>query len=111
MTLEELITFLGKRDEKKAIPFGFKHPHSYRGNYMCLAFELTKDSTIGGMLYHAKQSMGRSFPGYKWGKFKVGEDTNVYIAESYQSGKELTQDLLKRIIGEIKINDFTFHKE
>ena len=100
MTLEELVIFLEKRDQKKVVPFGFKHPHSYRGNYMCLAFELTKDSTIGDMLYHAKQSMGRTFPGYKWGKFRMRKDTEIYIAESYQSGKELTPDLLKYLIGE-----------
>lgn len=100
MTLEELIEFLEKRDEKKVVPFGFKHPHSYRGNYICLAFELTKDSTVEDMLHCAKRSVGRAFAGYKWGKFRMRKDTKVYIAESYQSGKELTPDLLKYLIGE-----------
>ena len=95
MTLKEVISFLEKEDKTKVVQFGFRNPHSYRGNYIHLAFESAKNITVREMLYHAKRSVGRAFPGYKDGKFRMNEDTHVHIAEYGKLGEKLNTKVLE----------------
>ena len=79
--LKELIEELEKMPKDKVLPFGFGKPMSYRGYYEDLAFEPTVDAKVGDMLRYAKSAIGKTFTGYKGGKFKMGEFTNCWIAE------------------------------
>jgi hypothetical protein len=54
---------------------------SYRGYYDDLAFEPAHNATIGAMLAHAEDAMGREFEGYKGGWYKATPETRCWIAD------------------------------
>lgn len=98
MILQELIECLERLDPNKTIPRGFNKPHSYRGDYSQLAFEPAKNITIGEMLNCAKEAHGTTYEGYKGGKYKMEDYTDVYIAEYGCTGEELGLILLNCLI-------------
>jgi len=100
MTLGELIEFLEARDPERAVPVGFAKPHSYRGYYSELAFEPAKDVTVGSMLSCARDSLGHTFTGYKGGEYKMGEYTDVYLANYGDTGEGIGPVLLSFMVGE-----------
>jgi len=100
MFLGELIKFLEARDPKRVVPLGFAEPHSYRGFYNDLAFEPAKDVTVGSMLACARDALGRTFQGYKGGDYKMGEYTDVWLAEYSYTGERIGPILLSFMVGE-----------
>lgn len=102
MTLKELIERLEKEDANLIVPNGFNHPHSYRGYYVCLAFEPAENTSVGDMLDCAKKANGRIYLGWKGGDFKMDEDTDVYLAEEGHCGDELSARLLEYMLSEAK---------
>lgn len=100
MKLEQLITFLQQYPADKVVPLGFCNPHSYRGNFWDLAFEPRENVTVGEMLAVAENAVGKSFVGYKGGKFKMGRDTECYLANYGCSGETLGGHLLKYMVGD-----------
>ncbi len=100
MTLAELIAFLETRDPKQIVPLGLAHPHSYRGYYDELAFEPAKNVTVGSMLACARDALGRTFTGHKAGEYKMGEWTNVWLAEHGKTGEGIGPILLSFMLGE-----------
>ncbi len=54
MNLIELIEFLEKQNQDIVVPMGFSNPHSYRGNYIDLAFEPKENVTVREMLKDAQ---------------------------------------------------------
>jgi hypothetical protein len=101
MRLGELIEFLEARDPATVVPIGFRHPHSYRGYYECLAFEPAENVTVGSMLECAKGALGETFEGYKGGDYTMKEYTNIYLAEYGKTGEEIGPVLLKYMVGEV----------
>lgn len=99
MYLPELIEELKKHDKDKVIKKGFSSPHSWRGDYSELAFEPEENTTVGAMLKCAEDSLGKTFTGYKGGEFKMGEYTEVYLAEYSTCGEELGPTLLSFMLG------------
>lgn len=95
MYLEDLIKYLESRDATKKVKIGFHNPHSYRGSYDCLAFELKENTTIGEMLVCAKSTLGKTFEGYKGGEFVMPGLTEVFLAEYGHTGEELGKLLLE----------------
>jgi len=67
----------------KVIPIGFNGPHSYRGNYHDLAFEVTANTTPGSMLKSAKEALNSTYTGYKGGDFTMGKYTPCWMVEEY----------------------------
>lgn len=101
MTLGELINFLKEKDKNKVVPLGFHNPHSYRGYYVCLAFEPTTNITIGKMLEIAEEALGKTFQGYKGGDFLMEEFSDVYISAYGNCGEPLSLMLMTFLVGEI----------
>lgn len=99
MYLKDLITALESEDPTKVLPIGFWNPHSYRGDYSELAFELVRDIPVGVMLEKAKSAMGATYQGYKGGLYKMGEYTSVNLAEYGDSGEELNPVTLAVMLG------------
>lgn len=66
-------------------------PHSYRGYYCDLAFEVRGEASrpAGELLAECRQAMGRVFTGYKGGDFMMGANTPLWIAEYGSSGERL----------------------
>ena len=98
MTLGEIIRRLQEEDMDTEIQVGFGSPHSYRGYYDRLAFELVENTTIRHMLQAALAANGNIYQGYKGGDFKMDENTECYLAEYGMCGCELNSIVLEAMI-------------
>lgn len=99
MTLQELIDILEKTDEK-VIPIGFNNPHSYRGYYAELAFEPARNVNTKDMLKDARDSLCKTFCGYKGGEYTMHECTEVYLAKYSETGEAISALLLGYMLGD-----------
>lgn len=81
LSLGDLIERLEREDPDRVIPLGFANPHSYRGDYMDLAFEPVRDIPIADMLAAARFALGSTFEGYKGGSYTMAEHSSCWIAE------------------------------
>jgi len=93
-TLGSLINKLSKLKPDVKIT-GFNNPHSYRGYYCELAFELSgKEITVGEALNLCKECMGKVFQGWKGGEYTMGENTPVWFSlEGSSSNNNMIIDL------------------
>ena len=101
MYLEELIAFLEACDPAIVVPLGFHEPHSYRGDYSCLAFEPKENTTVGAMLACARDALGKTYEGYKGGSFTMEGHADVYLSEYGTTGEEIGPVLLRYMVGEL----------
>lgn len=96
MMLKDVIRILEREDQEKIVKNGFGVPHSYRGYYDSLAFEPKENVSVADMLKDAKQSMGKTFTGWKGGEFVMDERTDVYIAEIGHCGTDEDDELTEK---------------
>ena len=81
MTLGDLISDLESMP-KGAVVANLNEPHSYRGYYSDLAFELQPGTRLASdLLSDCRAAMGEVFCGYKGGDFVMGSLTPIWIAE------------------------------
>lgn len=82
LNLGELITALDAELAKgdRVLPIGFSNPHSYRGDYIELAFEPVRDIALSEVLLAARGALGATFQGWKGGDFTMSEHTLCWIA-------------------------------
>jgi len=80
VNLGELITALEAVDPNKTVRHGFANPHSYRGDYMDLAFEPVQDTTVRAMLDAARSAVGVTFQGWKGGDFLMDADSWCWLS-------------------------------
>ncbi len=92
MTVElgHLIDWLSSQDPNKKVIDGFGEPMSWRGDYYQLAFAPEKETTVKDMLDNALSALGDTFTGYKGGEFRMGNDSEVYIANYGEIGEPIT---------------------
>ena len=89
MTLGKLIDRLSQLDPAMEI-VGLCEPHSYRGYYSDLAFELCNEKrTVAEVLAMAKDCMGETFEGYKGGNFDMNLSTPVWVADYGSCGMKI----------------------
>lgn len=100
MTLCELIKYLEECNPSIVVPIGFNSPHSYRGDYAELAFEPATDVSVASMLACAREALGSAYEGFKGGNFRMGEHTDVYIAEYGCTGEGIGAVLLSYMMGQ-----------
>ncbi len=101
MELCDLIATLEACDPDTRVPLGFGNPHSYRGCYDELAFEPVRNTTVGEMLTCAKESLGRSFSGYKGGEYTMTAYTGCWLAEHGRTGEGIGPVLLAYMTGHV----------
>lgn len=94
MNLGELITRLEAADPNQAVQHGFTNPHSYRGDYMDLAFEPAADVTVGDMLADARSALGTTYQGWKGGDFTMNEHTWCWLSQQGDASGETISPLL-----------------
>lgn len=88
-TLGELMHVLENRPKDSLVP-NLKNPHSYQGYYTDLAFEQGEGAIrCDELLELCRQTLGRSFTGYKGGAFEMGVSTPVWIANKGSTGEML----------------------
>jgi len=89
MTLGELIDRLKEMDLDDMM-IGLSHPHSYRGYYTDLCFEVASDKrAVGQVLKMAEGCMGEVFEGWKGGDFQMGRNTPIWIANEGSCGPRI----------------------
>lgn len=91
MTLIELIEILKNQPLDKVVPVGIGNPGSYRGYYSEIAFELIENVSVYEMLTSVESCIGRTFEGYKGGKYTMEKYTCAYLASDGQTGEELNK--------------------
>lgn len=80
MTLGRLIKKLSTYSPDHKIA-NICEPHSYRGYYIDLAFEMDDStSTVGEVLKMLQGCFLETFEGYKGGEFTMDKDTPIWIA-------------------------------
>jgi hypothetical protein len=94
LALGDLIARLEREDPARVLPLGFTNPHSYRGDYMDLAFEPVCDIPIGEMLAAARSALGATFEGWKGGDYTMHDWTSCWIAEEGSSSDNQIGPLL-----------------
>jgi hypothetical protein len=98
MTLGELITALEAADPTRTVRHGFTHPHSYRGDYMDLAFDPDTDVTVADMLADARSALGTTYQGWKGGDFTMSEHTWCWLSEEGDASGETISALLLELM-------------
>lgn len=90
MTLGKLIDHLSSL-EPETLVHKFHEPHSYRGYYSDLAFELVdgQQFTAAEALAIVRPCMGEIFEGYKGGDFQMGRSTPIWYASYGCCGQKI----------------------
>lgn len=104
MELGQLIAMLEKAPQDKPIKKGFGNPHSWRGVYSELAFEVVEDTTVGEMLEAAISADGETYSGWKGGEYTMGLSTEVHIEreEGCYSDNETLWTLFLELLLEVE---------
>lgn len=96
MVLGAVIARLKQEDPTKPVALGFANPHSYRGIYNDVAFELTLGTTVGEMLAAAESALGATFQGWKGGDYRMSEWTDAWlVAEEGECGESIGAVLME----------------
>jgi hypothetical protein len=88
MTLRELLNRL-RSEPNRRVRRGLKNPHSYRGHYEDIAFELGGEMYIEDIIKLVAGSIGETYEGWKGGFFEMSSYSKVYVAEVGEVGDEL----------------------
>ncbi len=102
-TLGELIARLREEpDQTRKLKLGFSNPHSYRGYYQDVAFEIASDVTVAEMLACAEWALGRTFHGWKGGDFTMADYTDTWLVQEAGTscGETLGAVMLALMLGE-----------
>lgn len=101
ITLGGLITTLETIEDKSKVVVvdgrgtSITRPHSYRGYYVDLAFEVGGLKTVAEVLSELKDSvLGKHFTGYKGGEFIMNEKTPLWISNWGCSSQEAVIDIV-----------------
>lgn len=87
MTLGKLIERLESLPPETML--NLSNPHSYRGYYSDLAFQMGDKITIADALKMIRDTMGEVFEGYKGGEFQMGRNTPVWQANYGCCGRKI----------------------
>lgn len=80
MTLKEYIEILESvKNKEKVLAKGLGSPHSWRGSYDELSFDIVENISIQDMFDQAKECIGRKFTGYKGGDYIFDDSTPINI--------------------------------
>jgi len=88
MTLGEAILILGAVNPGMVVKGVSDKARSYRGYYSDLAIE-PGETRVGDLLDVLKDSLGKTFTGYKGGDFVMKKNTPLWVANSGVCGDKL----------------------
>lgn len=80
ITLSQLELLLKSLNPEDYLDFGFTRPHSYRGMYDCLCFEVDNSVKVSEMLLSIQRAYNNTFSGWKGGEYDYNADTPVFFA-------------------------------
>jgi hypothetical protein len=84
------------------VKYGFNNPHSYRGYYDELAFEvIRKETPIANILDDVKSAVDTTYEGWKGGEFKMGKDTPIWLVEGMgRTGTQISTFMLALLLND-----------
>jgi hypothetical protein len=90
MNLSELIARLAVLPSSLRIVF-LHQPHSYRGYYERLAFEIdeSRQMAVSEALDLCRALVGTEMSGYKGGTYRIGDKTLIHLAHYGETGVQL----------------------
>ena len=96
MNLGKYIEILEKQDPEKMVTKGLGNPHSWRGVYCEVAFEVVENVTVEYMLTEANKALTDTFEAWKGGEYNYDESTpvNIETGEGSYSDGDCTMMLL-----------------
>lgn len=102
LSLSQLIASLREEpDPSRLVKVGFRHPHSYRGYYTDVAFEIARNVTVGEMLAAAQSALGSTYQGWKGGDYVMREHTDTWLVTAEgDCGESLGAVLLALMLAE-----------
>jgi hypothetical protein len=86
--LVDLLKAIYTEHPGRIAPFGFRNPHSYRGDYSQLAFEPACNVPVADMLTYARFALGATYQGWKGGDFTMTKSTACWLAREGESAAE-----------------------
>lgn len=90
LSLGEIVARLKTEDPDRVLPVGFAKPHSYRGDYYEVAFEIRRNITVGAMLAAAESAIDATFQGWKGGDYKMSDYSCAWlVAEEGDCGETI----------------------
>lgn len=93
LNLKRLIRLLEPLERTPVI--NLTNPHSYRGYYDDLAFELGEGCMCSkDLLSLCKSLIGKKFEGYRGGTYKMKRGTLLWVANYGDCGKPLTSKMI-----------------
>lgn len=98
LSLGKIKARLSEECPGKPVRHGFAFPHSYRGYYDNVAFELAENTTVESMLFQIETALSCFFGGWKGGEYKYKEDTPCWIAEIGCTGEPFTEEMLEKML-------------
>jgi hypothetical protein len=102
MNLGELIKRLEEANQEQIVKIGFGNPHSYRGYYSEVAFEIQENVTVQHMLNSAKEALGTTYEGWKGGDYTMDEYVYCYlVVEEGHTGEQIGEVLIKYMLEEV----------
>jgi hypothetical protein len=88
MTLGSLIERLETLPPETMVD-GIRYPHSYRGYYSDLAFEMGDKIKAADALALCRSAMGEVFRGWKGGEYQMGRNTPLWVASEGCCGNRI----------------------
>ena len=101
MDVSELERRLDKLSEDTVLENGLTYPHAYRGDHMCLAFELGPSMSVRQIKAVVREAYGQTYDGFKGGECIVSGETECYLAAYGRLGEELTPNLLQALLSNV----------
>jgi hypothetical protein len=92
--LEEIISTFEALDRDRVLPIGLCRPHSYRGYYCDLAFEVAYNVTVGEVVDMLRGCVGATFEGYKGGDYTMNGYSDCYISQYGSSAGDMIGPVL-----------------
>lgn len=104
VVLGDIIDAFAKLDPNAILPIGLGEPHSYRGDYMDLAFEAVTDAKVSDVLDILRACVGETFEGYKGGDYRMDRSSWCWIAmHGYSGGDHIGPVLLHFLVNQMPV--------
>lgn len=98
INLGELLKRLNQENPNNYLSFGLGYAHSNRGYYDEIGFEIVENVSIKEMKLLIKDVIGRTFTGYKGGKYTYNENTLINLSSYGNCGGKLNFYILNKML-------------
>lgn len=102
-TLEEVIAIFELTEPDKILPVSIHEPHSWRGRYSDVSFELTENVSVRDTLEVLKKATTGNYDGYKGNTYAMSKESYMHLDKWGQSEDKLAYRVVEQLNPEISI--------